>query len=183
MQAWQWYVLNADGTVDLDVSGDPAKPDIVRLPRANLGNIRRFGLMLEAADDKIRVYEEGVRSEVGMTAEANELLARLRTEGEQTMESVLMAPDLVKMESEYAGRLQVYLLSPENPYPPIYVAMLAEMGYRVIDDDDLPMWALGQAPIAAILEHWQTAPLALGTADPLPLPMPRRQPRDRQPKS
>ena len=79
MQEWEWYVLNPNGTVDLDVSNDAEVADVVHLPRATIGHIRKFGLMLEDADEVVRVFEEQVRADCGMTKEALILLERLMT--------------------------------------------------------------------------------------------------------
>lgn len=185
MQAWTWLKLNPRGDVDLDVSLDPTVEDWVHIPPTTIRTLRRFGTWLEDADQEVTDFEAKLRSDVGFTDEVAELLKILQAPIEdQTPEALLKAPDIIGIQQQHQSGLNRYIQGEANPYPKLYAAVLAELGGRTIEPEDLPMWALGMEGITLIVQHWQLVPFALSTPPAAPTsPMPRRGPQDRKPKS
>lgn len=192
MQTWNWVRMNANGTIDLDVSLDPETSDWRHMGRATVRHLRRYGTWLEEADDVTSAFERQARNEAGYTDDVRVLMGKIMESGMEDLDGadIVKAPDAANIQRLYISAMQRWLLSDDNPYPAIYVAVLSDASLMddpldaEMDTGDLPTWAFGQELITQIVQHWQQVPFAGGTAasPTQPTPVPNREARRAAPR-
>lgn len=174
MQERQFVSFNPDGTIRVDVSDDAEIEQWLTIGRAKIKHVRKYGEMLEDADEAMRAVDETFRSESGFTPEVKELMQRVMS-GEALENLVgiemLEAADANQMQGKYVALLQRYLYTDANPYPHIWIELLndADLMAPVIDTretGDLPMFCFGQETIQEVLNHWTAVPLTRGAVPP-----------------